>query len=61
MPNGETVTQKFDGITARCFMHELDHLNGVVFTSRANPYHLEKATKRKKLLERGNISKESYV
>jgi peptide deformylase len=61
MPNGETVTQKFDGITARCFMHELDHLNGIVFTSRANQFHLEKALKRKKLLERGQIREERYV
>lgn len=24
-----------DGLTARCFCHEIDHLNGVVFTERA--------------------------
>jgi len=50
MPNGETVTKKFDGITARCFLHELDHLNGVVHLSRAHPYHREKALKRVKRL-----------
>lgn len=47
MPNGETVTNKFIGMTARTFQHELDHLNGVVFTQRANSYHLEKARKKK--------------
>lgn len=47
MPNGETVTNKFIGMTARIFQHELDHLNGVVFTQRANSYHLEKARKKK--------------
>lgn len=46
MPNGETVTNKFIGMTARIFQHELDHLNGVVFTQRANSYHLEKARKK---------------
>ena len=43
MPNGETRTAKFEGLTARCFLHELDHLNGVVHLERANPIHREKA------------------
>ena len=60
-PNGDTETIKFDGITARCFLHELDHLNGIVFTSKANSYHLEKAMKYKKMIERGKIKEERYV
>jgi peptide deformylase len=48
MPNGETVTNKFIGMTARTFQHELDHLNGVVFTQRANSYHLEQAKKKRR-------------
>lgn len=36
-PNGETVTTQYNGITARIFQHELDHLNGVLFTERARP------------------------
>jgi peptide deformylase len=31
--NGERKQVKLDGLTARCFLHELDHLNGVKFTS----------------------------
>jgi peptide deformylase len=27
----------FDGISARCFLHELDHMNGIVYTSRVKP------------------------
>ena len=27
---GQRITKKFVGIMARCFLHELDHLNGVV-------------------------------
>lgn len=46
-PNGQTVTKKFIGMTARVFQHELDHLNGILFTQRANSYHLEKAKKKK--------------
>ena len=44
-PDGETSTKTFTGITARVFLHELDHLNGIAHTSRANSYHLEQAKK----------------
>jgi peptide deformylase len=47
-PNGQTVTRVFDGITARVFQHELDHLNGVNYQQRANKLHLEQARKKKK-------------
>lgn len=39
--NGETVTEKFTGITARVFQHEFDHLNGEIFFNRANLFHKE--------------------
>lgn len=52
LPNGETVTQVFDGMTARIFQHELDHLDGVVYYTRANPIHLEKGKKLAKKIER---------
>ena len=42
---GVTDTIKLSGITSRIFQHEFDHLEGVRFTSRANPYHLAKARK----------------
>jgi len=45
-PTGETVTQQFTGMTARVFQHELDHLNGLLFYSRANRFHREKAFKK---------------
>jgi hypothetical protein len=32
-------------MTARVFLHELDHLDGIAHTSRANSYHLEQAKK----------------
>lgn len=47
-PNGQTTTRVFDGITARVFQHELDHLNGVNYQQRANKLHLEQARKKKK-------------
>jgi peptide deformylase len=35
--NGETQRMKFEGITARCFLHELDHMNGVRFVDHVGP------------------------
>lgn len=32
---GETFEVEGDGLTARCFCHEIDHLDGIVFTSKA--------------------------
>ncbi len=33
--NGETKTYTGDGLTARCFCHELDHLDGILFIDHA--------------------------
>ena len=33
--NGNRVEKTFRGILARCFQHELDHLDGIVFKDRA--------------------------
>lgn len=51
-PNGNVVTRVLDGMTARCFLHELDHLNGIVYTKRANRLHVERALRRQKQIER---------
>ena len=39
--NGEKRTKTFNGISARCFLHELDHMNGIVYTSRVKPLALQ--------------------
>lgn len=49
---GEVVNEKFIGMTARAFQHELDHLNGIVYTKRANPVHLARALNQQKNLTR---------
>ena len=56
-PNGNYVTHTFDGITSRIFQHELDHLNGIVYTQRANKVHLEQARSRAKKAKRANKDK----
>lgn len=45
-PNGEVVTKVFEGMTAKIFLHEYDHLQGINMRQRANRYHLEIANKR---------------
>ena len=32
--NGKPVIEWYEGLEARCLLHEIDHLNGVVFTER---------------------------
>lgn len=32
--NGEKITIKGSGLMARCLCHEIDHLNGIVFTDK---------------------------
>jgi peptide deformylase len=46
--NGEKRTAKYTGISARCFQHELDHMNGIVYTDRAKPLALKFGNERRK-------------
>lgn len=39
---------KFNGYTARIFLHEYDHMEGVDFRSRATRFHKERADKKYK-------------
>jgi len=45
-PNGIIKTATFDGMTARYFLHELDHLDGVMYTEKANKFHLDRALRK---------------
>ena len=38
--NGKTKTRRLNGLSGRIFQHEFDHLNGVLFTSKAKPVAL---------------------
>ena len=51
--NGEKKTAKFSGLSARCFQHELDHMNGIVYTSKTKPLALKMGMdKRNKILKK---------
>lgn len=48
--DNNTRRMEFTGIDARCFQHELDHLNGICFTSKISRMKLELAkSKRAKI------------
>lgn len=44
--NGVTHTAEYHGLTARVFQHELDHLNGIVYTDRVKPLALKSGMKK---------------
>jgi peptide deformylase len=45
---GEAHTDKFTGISARCVLHEMDHLNGIIYTNKANKFHYDQAMRQRK-------------
>ena len=58
---GEVKQARLDGLSARCYLHELDHLNGIRYTSYVKPLALkmarQKATKLFKKIVRNNKKK----
>lgn len=44
---GERHVQNFTGISARCVLHELDHMDGIVYTQRVKPLALQQGLKKK--------------
>lgn len=48
--NQEKHIIRLDGIDARCFLHELDHLEGICFTDKVSKFKLDLATKRQRKL-----------
>ena len=50
---GASRTAKYAGISARCFLHELDHMNGIVYTDRVKPLALKSGVdKRNKVINK---------
>jgi peptide deformylase len=44
--DGNTITAEVDGLVARCFLHEYDHLNGTCFVDIISPLKLQLAMKK---------------
>lgn len=50
---GEKIQQRFEGITARCYLHELDHLDGIRFVERVGPVAVRMAKdKQQKMIKK---------
>ena len=47
---GKKCIIELEGIDARCFLHELDHLDGVCFTDKLSPLKLAMAIKKQRKL-----------
>lgn len=45
---GNVQQQKFEGLTARCYLHELDHMNGIKFVKHVGPASIMMAKKKQK-------------
>jgi peptide deformylase len=51
--NGAVNRTRLDGITARCFQHELDHMNGIRFVDHMKPLALQMARqKQQKMIKK---------
>jgi peptide deformylase len=51
--NGINRETKFVGLSARCFQHEMDHMNGITFDTRAKPLALKSGmSKRSKFVKK---------
>ena len=48
--NGKLHNATFDGLTARCFLHELDHMNGIRMIEKVKPLALQMARKKQQKL-----------
>lgn len=49
--NGDIIEAKFDGYLAKCFQHELDHLDGICFVDKVSQMKLNLAMKKLRKLK----------
>ena len=54
---GKEVNELLYGYDARCFLHELDHLNGITYDMHVTPMELQKA---KEILEKVVKTKQNF-
>ena len=55
---GDEVTVEAEGLTARCILHEYDHLDGILFTDKVSPIRKRSLKKKLKILE--DVYKEKH-
>jgi len=50
--SGLIQTETLNGLTGRAFQHELDHLDGISYMTRAKKIHMDQAKRKQKLIDR---------
>jgi peptide deformylase len=55
--NGEQQEMWLDGLTARCYLHELDHMNGVKFTNKVGPVSLSQGRRKQEKILKKHVRK----
>ena len=59
--DGNAQTGNFEGYTARCFLHEFDHLYGVVFSQKVSRLKWERALKKKQKITKQRNQLTAYM
>ena len=60
--HGDIKELEFSGMTARCFQHEYDHLQGILFIDHLSRLKLERAMKKKNKREKQYArAKEQFI
>lgn len=58
--HGDRVQARLDGLSARCYLHELDHMNGIKFTDHVGPVAIKLARdKQAKLIKKALRNKKA--
>lgn len=58
---GEQQEMWLDGLTARCYLHELDHMNGIKFTDKVGPVSLSQGRRKQEKLLKKHVRKLNNV
>lgn len=59
--NGQTREETFSGFTARIFLHEYDHMEGITYTNKCSAIKVDRAKKKiKNNLKRLNLEKRAF-
>lgn len=54
--DGKSIQMEVEGIAAKAFQHEIDHIDGILITNRAGKDQLKAITDHLKAIERGEVN-----
>jgi peptide deformylase len=62
-PAGNWLEETYEGLTAVCIQHEIDHLNGIVYSDRVSSIALDRAKRKVKtnIKKMNRISKQNQI